>query len=150
MIRLRNLIWLVLVAMLGFGTYTVKYRVQSLDEELARTDRQIRDDEDALHVLRAEWSYLNQPARLDELTQRHLQLVPIATRQLGQLAAIPMKLSPEHLGLPAPAVFQAAPADMAAGTVVRPEPRPQFLARAMQPAVHVASVRANSGRMGGE
>lgn len=109
MMRMRNLIWLLLVAALGYGTYAVKYRVQGLDEELARTLRQIRDDEDSLHVLKAEWSFLNQPARLDELAQRHLQLGPIATRQLGLVAAVPMRATPQR---PAsePAAFALAPA----------------------------------------
>ena len=96
MMKMRNLYWLMLVAGLGFGTYVVKYRVQALDEELARTVRQIRSDQDALHVLKAEWSFLNQPAKLDELAQHHLKLAPIATKQLGQIAAIPVRLMPEQ------------------------------------------------------
>lgn len=168
MMRMRSLVWLLAVAALGFGTYGVKYRVQGLDEELSRTIRQIREDEGAIHVLKAEWSFLNQPARLDELAQRHLLLAPIATRQLGQIASIPVKRAPER-NVPetvpgqgalafAPSAGSARPAAAsgparpvrhlavaATAPAVTPSPKPQFMPAPLPafaaPRLNVASAR---------
>ena len=53
--------------------FQVKYRVQDLEQELATLNQQIRVDREAMHVLRTEWSYLNQPERISELAARHLR-----------------------------------------------------------------------------
>ncbi len=91
MIRLSSLVWLVLVGLAGFAMFKVKYEVMGLEERLTAVDRAILADGDAIHVLNAEWSYLSQPARLDRLNRRYLGLQPIATRQLGRIADLPMR-----------------------------------------------------------
>lgn len=91
MIRLSSIVWLVLVALVGFGMFEVKYEVMDLEDTLARTNRSIVADEDAIHVLKAEWSYLSQPSRLEELSRRYLQLAPLNTAQVGQIDSIPMR-----------------------------------------------------------
>jgi cell division protein FtsL len=91
MIRLATVLWLVLVAFVGFGMFKVKYEVMDLEDELARINRAIVTDQDAIHVLRAEWAFLAQPSRLAELSRRHLDLVPLGASQLGQIAAIPLR-----------------------------------------------------------
>jgi hypothetical protein len=91
MIRLGTVLWLVLVGCLSFGMFEVKYAVMDLEDELARTNRGIVADQDAIHVLKAEWSFLSQPSRLEELSHRYLALAPLGTAQLGQIAAIRMR-----------------------------------------------------------
>jgi cell division protein FtsL len=91
MIRLATVLWLVLVAFVGFGMFKVKYEVMDLEDELARANRAIVTDQDAIHVLKAEWAFLAQPSRLAELSRRHLDLVPLGTAQLGQIDAIPLR-----------------------------------------------------------
>lgn len=91
MIRLGTVLWLVLVAFVGFGMFKVKYEVMDLEDALARTNRAIVADQDAIHVLKAEWAFLSQPSRLAELSKRHLDLVPLGAAQLGQVSAIPLR-----------------------------------------------------------
>jgi hypothetical protein len=91
MIRLATVLWLVLVAFVGFGMFKVKYEVMDLEDELARANRAIVADQDAIHVLKAEWAFLGQPNRLAELSRRHLDLVPLGTTQLGQIGAIALR-----------------------------------------------------------
>jgi cell division protein FtsL len=91
MIRLATVLWLVLVAFVGFGMFKVKYEVMDLEDELARANRAIVADQDAIHVLKAEWAFLAQPSRLAELSRRHLDLVPLGTSQLGQIDAIALR-----------------------------------------------------------
>jgi hypothetical protein len=105
MIRPSTIVWTLLVAASGYAMFQVKYEVAQLDDELARVNRQIGNGREAIRVLNAEWSYLNQPARLAELTKRHLNLGPIQTSQIGRLDTLPRR-SPTP---PAAAVAAAAP-----------------------------------------
>lgn len=93
MIRLGTVLWLVLVALVGFGMFKVKYEVMDLEDQLARANRAITVDQDAIHVLKAEWAFLDQPSRLAELSRRYLDLAPIGTAQLGQISAIALRPS---------------------------------------------------------
>jgi len=61
MIRVGTLFWLVLVSATGFAMFGVKYQVQALEEELARTKRATAAEEHEIRVLDAEWAYLTRP-----------------------------------------------------------------------------------------
>lgn len=76
----------------GIGLYHAKYRVLALESELAEVQQDIQRDRQAIHVLKAEWSFLNEPDRLAEFARRHLELVPIAGSQLATIADVPEKL----------------------------------------------------------
>jgi cell division protein FtsL len=92
MIRPSTCLLLILVLVTGFGLFKLKYAVQAQEDDLLRINRQIVADQEAIHVLRAEWSYLNQPARLEQMAKRHLPgLAPVASTQLGTLDALPMR-----------------------------------------------------------
>ncbi len=91
MIRLGTILWALLVAASGYAMFQIKYEVVQLEDELARVNRQIVADNEAIRVLNAEWSFLNQPARLDRLAKRYLGLGPIATAQLGHIDSVPRR-----------------------------------------------------------
>jgi len=74
MIRPSSAAWVVLAVGLCAGLFLVKHQVRGLEAQLSRLNESILDDQQAIHVLRAEWSYLNQPARLDDLGRRLLHL----------------------------------------------------------------------------
>ncbi len=90
MIRPTSLILMVLAAAAGGALFQVAFEVSELDDELAQLNRDIRTDRDAIHVLRAEWSFLNQPERLEELTRRHLDLLPVTGAQIAGTGAMPV------------------------------------------------------------
>ena len=94
MIRTVTLTWLSVATAAAVGLFQVKDDVQALEEELTRLNRQILRDRDAIHVLRAEWSFLNDPARLTELSRRHLELAPVAAEQIADFDAVPERLPP--------------------------------------------------------
>jgi hypothetical protein len=119
MIRLGTVLWLVLVAFVGFGMFKVKYEVMDLEDALARTNRAIVADQDSIHVLKAEWAYLSQPSRLAELSKRHLDLVPLGAAQLGQISAIPLRPSAVPLAI---ATSAAPPAPMSTAPVPTSKP----------------------------
>jgi cell division protein FtsL len=99
MIRPAMILITLLATSLGLTLFVVKSQVQDLEGELVEYNRTITDDRQALHVLKAEWSYLNQPSRLRQLAERHLGLTAVEPAQVGtindffsereQLVAIP-------------------------------------------------------------
>jgi hypothetical protein len=74
MIRPASCVLLLLAACAGAALFHVSFDVSALDDRLTELNRGIVADQEALHVLRAEWSFLNQPARIEELSQRYLDL----------------------------------------------------------------------------
>lgn len=109
MIRAATILWVALAALVGVGLFQLKHEVQALDEELVRLNRRIAEEHRTIHVLKAEWSYINQPQRLERLAQRHLDLVPMKPQQITRLADLPRR-PPEPVaaaGEPAPAVLPA-------------------------------------------
>jgi cell division protein FtsL len=91
MMRSSTFLSLVLVCGLGFGLFKVKYEVQSLEDDLGKINRQIATDQDAIHVLKAEWSYLTQPVRIGDMASRHLALQPVTSAQMGSFDQLPLK-----------------------------------------------------------
>ena len=92
MIRLGTLIWMAAVALVGYAMFQVKYEVVQQEEQFARLNRKIADGREAIRVLNAEWSFLSQPSRLNDLAKRYLNLVPIGTAQLvTNLDALPLR-----------------------------------------------------------
>lgn len=91
LIRHTTVISLLLAGGLAGVLFSLKYEVQALEAELQDLNRSIAADRDAIHVLRAEWSHLNDPTRLKSLAERHLDLVPVQASQFGSVATLPMR-----------------------------------------------------------
>ena len=153
MIRLGTLFWLVLVSATGFAMFGVKYQVQALEDELARTNRATAAEEHELRVLEAEWAYLTRPATLEAMNRQFLSLSPIATKQLHTTAAdIPLRPPPpppEPPPVEPPVVVAAAepapatsmPPSAPEGVPVR-APEPATPQTAAEPPVTQSALRA--------
>ncbi len=89
-----GILWLLVVLLAGSGLFALKDRVQTLETELTGLRRDLADNKKALHVLAAEWAYLNRPARLARLNRRYLKLEPVAAAQIVDIAAIPRRTPP--------------------------------------------------------
>lgn len=88
MIRIGTIVWFVILALLGIGLFQVKYAVQAKERELRMVNRQITADREAMRVLEAEWSYLNDPVRLADLTRRHTDLAPAMAGQMASFESL--------------------------------------------------------------
>ena len=84
---------LVLAGVLSLALFALKYQVQDLEDALVTLNRPIFADEEAIHVLRAEWSHLNDPRRLRSLARRHLGMKPVTPNQLATIADLPPRPS---------------------------------------------------------
>ncbi|MET4805383.1 hypothetical protein [Limibacillus sp. MBR-115] len=91
MIRWSAFLWSVVGIVMAIVVFQVKYKVQELEGELAAANARILHEQETIQVLRAEWSYLNRPARISELAQRYLEVgsdgqpVTFAAAQLDEL-----------------------------------------------------------------
>lgn len=87
--NLRLLIHMVCIAVLAIGLYLVKYSVQDVQRNVASLKKELASEKESLHLLHAEWAYLNRPDRLRRLADRHLDLTPIDSRQIEQVSVLP-------------------------------------------------------------
>ena len=85
MIRHTTLLFLLLAGALSVALFSIKYQVQDLEQELTALNKSIYQERQSIHVLKAEWSYLNNPQRLSGLARRHLQMQPVTPSQLSTL-----------------------------------------------------------------
>ncbi len=92
MIKSVTMLWLVLAVAVSGALFRVSYRVQHLEHHLASVNKQIGDQEEAIRVLQAEWSYLNDPSRLEALARKHLPMGPTKPSQIVTLDQVPGKL----------------------------------------------------------
>ncbi|MBT9291376.1 cell division protein FtsL [Prosthecodimorpha staleyi] len=81
--------------MAGAGVvYFLKYEAEHATTRVAQLSRQIQQEREAIATLRAEWSLLNQPKRLQEMADRYhtyLELEPLDPNQVATLDDIPFR-----------------------------------------------------------
>ena len=69
--------------------YRIKMESTSRVERVQRLNAEIREQRDAIAVLRAEGAKLDGPLRLQGLAERHLGLKPVTAQQYDQLKNLP-------------------------------------------------------------
>ena len=124
-----RIIHLFVVGMLVFAAayvYRIKMESTSRVERVQRLNAEIREQRDAIAVLRAEWARLDAPLRLQGLAERHLTLKPLNATQYDSLKNLPER--PPRLvrpGDPDPigAMIQAIDSVAVTGSVPAPEDR---------------------------
>jgi cell division protein FtsL len=93
MIRLLNICVIAALFVAAAYVYKIKYESTQRAEQVAKLRTEIRREHDAIAALRAEWSRLDSPARIQELAKRHLALRPVEQRQFDRLDQLPERPS---------------------------------------------------------
>lgn len=121
---IRPLTFLCMAAAFGSGLYlySTKHTAALLDRDIARTMRATQAAAERTGLLKAEWALVNEPGRLQELSDRYLQLKPMAPTQFVRLADLGSRL-------PAPAPYvepkePEPPAEEPAPAIVADTPLP--------------------------
>jgi hypothetical protein len=104
MIRQTTLAWILGAAFLSSAIYAIKHEVRSLETKLKTVNAEIVRSREAMHVLAAEWTHLNQPMRIDRLGRELLQLRPLSGAQVMRMSDL-LTESPSS----APAEFEKLP-----------------------------------------
>ena len=77
--------WSVAAVATAVGLFTVKYKVQDLEERIDRTNHKIVESQQATHILRVEWAHLNEAERIEKTGSAWRVLTakgPIACREV--------------------------------------------------------------------
>ncbi len=85
------LVFIILFASV-FGLFRVKYKVQYLHKDIQEMKRQIDQEKSNIHILNAEWTFLNQPKRLKVLANRYLELKEVKATQVKSVENFIVKL----------------------------------------------------------
>ena len=124
MIRLANIAALAVVVAAGVGLYQLKYNTERVQEEVRALKGQITADEAAIKVLRAEWTYLARPERLEALCNRYLALRPTQAGQIiGSIDEVPLRDNPAAVVAQADD-FRAVQPTPVRSPAIRPAPAP--------------------------
>ena len=115
------------------GLYQVKYQVQEMERELAGMKREVVRDRAEIQVLGAEWSFLNQPDRIQDLAGRYLDLSPVVPGQMASIESLPPR-GAEGAEAAAAHVAEAAPATATARKTGARAPAAPAPAAARRPA----------------
>ena len=118
MIRTLNFAFLAITGLVCLGLYHVAEEARVAQADLRETQAAIVRERDAITVLGAEWARLTQPARIQALTERHLDLSDRPAVELSALTDLPSKAQPApeetfsnaKAVVPAPATPEQAPA----------------------------------------
>jgi cell division protein FtsL len=89
MMRILNVVLIAALVAAAAYVYKIKFDSTREAERLAKLRMEIRREQDAIATLRAEWSKLETPARIQELANRHLALRPVDVRQFDTLRHLP-------------------------------------------------------------
>lgn len=96
---LRYALVLICVALSGWVLFYTSQRVQKARGELAKIEREISSEKTRLDVLEGEWSYLNNPQRLEELSAKLLDLRPPSARDpalVSRVSDVPLAKPDDH------------------------------------------------------
>jgi len=88
--------WLTVLALIVgtaaiLGLYRFEIHARQLEDELASLNKSLLQSQQAIQVLEAEWAFLTQPARLQAVARKHLELVPTLPGQMAHLSVVPTR-----------------------------------------------------------
>jgi hypothetical protein len=119
--RFLNILVIGALVLAASYVYKIKFDSTLQAERAAKLAGELRRERDAIAMLRAEWTKLETPGRLQALASRHLSLRPIASSQFDPFDRLPERLP---VGAPPPGDpigAMLAPADATAtGSVAAP------------------------------
>ena|ERR1017187_9054845 len=94
MIRTLNFAFIAITSLACLGVYRTAEQARVEQGALKATQAAIIRENSMLTVLGAEWARITQPARIQALTQRNLDLSDSPTVELSSLSQLPLKDAP--------------------------------------------------------
>ena len=94
MFRTSDIVLFAVMVSAAAYTYKIKHEAENRLEVVRKLEAQIRLEEDTIDLLKADWSLLTQPSRLQKLTeiyQGELNLQHTSPRQIVGIEDVPIK-----------------------------------------------------------
>lgn len=93
-------VWIMLVSVTGYTLFHISFQVSAMEQELSSLNTQIRKEKESVHVLKAEWTYLNRPERIERLSQSLLpDLSVLKPSQLATFDELPVRSGEDEVPL---------------------------------------------------
>lgn len=92
--RVLNVVAVLALVGAAVTVYRIKYDATMHSEHVAKLKRQIAQEKDTIAVLKAEWSFLARPDRIQAFAERHLELKPLRQGQTLTIASLPDRPAP--------------------------------------------------------
>jgi hypothetical protein len=128
-----RIIHLLVIGILVFAAayvYRIKMDSTIRTERVLKLHAEIREQRDAIAVLRSQWARLDSPQRLQGLVERHLTLKPLNANQYDALKNLPERPprfarpgSPDPIGSMIDTIEAIADTPSVTGSVPQPENR---------------------------
>ncbi|MEM7428299.1 MAG: cell division protein FtsL [Pseudomonadota bacterium] len=102
MIRVLNICLVIAVLAVALQVYGLEHESRDAGKRLTKLHEEIAEERETIRRLRAEWSYLNTPARLEKLAARYLAHEPedvarvVPDGQIGEQVPQLQKAEPEE------------------------------------------------------
>ena len=82
-------------ALLGSAlyAYSIKYETARYSAEILKTQHAIQRERDAVSLLRADYAWLARPGRLQQLSERHLELQNLNIDQIVKPSELPERIA---------------------------------------------------------
>ncbi|RUX26584.1 hypothetical protein EOA13_23045 [Mesorhizobium sp. M7A.F.Ca.US.011.01.1.1] len=94
MFRTSDIVLIAVMVAVAALTYKAKREAEEQLASVQKIHAQIRYEEDTIDLLKADWSLLTQPSRLQKLAELYksqLELEPVSARQIGGIGDLPAK-----------------------------------------------------------
>lgn len=107
MFRTTDIVLIAITVSAAAFTYKTKHEAEKWLTETHKLSQEIQYEKDTIDILKADWSLLTQPARLQQLTKiydNQLELEPVGAHQIVELDELPARpltiedLSSQRLG----------------------------------------------------
>jgi cell division protein FtsL len=100
MLKAINTLLVMTVLVSGYFLYSLEHATRSTEQQIAQTERRIEETRESIKLLKAEWSSLTRPERIQKLAAENLALQPTRAAQFVSVddlvskvpATVPVKL----------------------------------------------------------
>ena len=89
--RMISVVTFTLMLVVSYGFYQLQFQVEDSRDRAATLERQIALDEKNIKILHAEWALLSSPKRLQQLSNKFLELAPIDPAQIRTVDELAMR-----------------------------------------------------------
>ncbi len=91
MLRFLNVVAILALVGSAVYAYSIKYQTILRAEQINKMKHEVKAERDAIAVLRAEWSFLTRPERVQQLSETYLDLQPLTVGQIVSAQSLPEK-----------------------------------------------------------
>jgi cell division protein FtsL len=140
------LFWFSLIIIASLALYRTSDRVHELNTQLRQVNADIESEQQSIHVLKAEWVYLANPARVEAAAHKHLALRPTSPQQVTALNTLSEVLPTRSEAMASVAISGTPIANIRSNMEPMPT-RPTTVAVAAKHAAPIAVASVDTGHI---